>query len=104
VAYFSLTQREHLSPEAAKPFPGARLMLEELFYTKCVKTNLTAFEATREFACNYASKTHPVLADIELFGVALRNAVESIGAFSGLNAAWARIAPAASAPRPPWLP
>ena len=53
-----------------------------------------------EHACNAMSKNYPIVLPFPAFSEMLRNAVDSIGAFSLLNPEWAKIADAEGVPIP----
>jgi hypothetical protein len=71
-----------------------------------VATNITSYDALNVHACNAASKNYPTVVPMDEFRSTLRNAVDTIGAYSLKNPAWAAAAAAAKIPTPsppPWI-
>lgn len=71
---------------------GVQLMNERYFFDACIATNISSYEALNVHACNAASKNYPSFVPITVFKEVLRDAIDSIGAFSLLNPAWKAVA------------
>ena len=66
----------------------------------CVKVNITSYESLMEHACNAMSKNYPIVLPFPAFNEILRNAVDSVGAFSLLNPDWKAVAETEGIPIP----
>ena len=58
------------------------------FYENCVATNITSYDALNYHACNAASKNCPILVSETEMRATLRDAVDTIGAYSRKNPLW----------------
>lgn len=91
---------ELLPPSLNTTFYGVALMQEMYFWTNCVATNISSYEALMEHACNAMSKNYPIVVPFPAFTMTLKDAVDSIGAFSLQNPEWAKIAEKEGMPVP----
>ncbi len=95
-----------LLPHNMTQFYGVELMNERYFWDNCVSTNISSYDALNVHACNAASKNYPIVVDRkELFGV-MRDAVDTIGAYSLKNKEWKAFVDAQGIPKPsppPWI-
>jgi hypothetical protein len=98
--YMPVYSWELLPPDATQYY-GVQLMNEMYFWEHCIKTNISSYDALSVHACNAASKNYPLVVPFPHFNNVLRDAVDSIGAFSLLNPAWAAVAEAQGIPVAP---
>ena len=91
--YFPLYSWELLDPAKHSKFYGVELMSEYYYWEHCIQTNISSYDALNVHACNAASKNYPTVVPIVQFKAILRDAIDSIGAFSLLNPAWKALAP-----------
>jgi hypothetical protein len=91
---------ELLPPELNTTFYGVALMQEKYYWDNCVKVNISSYEALMEHACNAMSKNYPIVVPFPQFTMVMKDAVDSIGAFSLLNPEWAALAEKEGQPVP----
>ena len=87
-------------------FYGVRLMNEMYFWKTCVATNMSAYDALLYHACNAASKNYPIVINMVQLKQVLREAIDTIGAYSTRNPAWKNIVDnehIEPPPPPPWI-
>jgi hypothetical protein len=77
-----------LLPTNLTQFYGVALMNEMYFWENCVARNITSYDALNYHACNAASKNYPIVVDEKEISAILRNAVDTIGAYSRKNPQW----------------
>ena len=66
-----------------------------------MRINISSYEALTEHACNAMSKNYPIIVSPSQFDQVLRDAADSIGAFSMLNPEWAAMVDREGIPVPP---
>jgi hypothetical protein len=95
------------APHTAPPYPLPPFSLSQrYFWENCVATNISSYDALNYHACNAASKNYPIVVDLPQLNQVLRDAVDSIGAYSLRNKAWKAIVEAqgiAKPSPPPWI-
>jgi hypothetical protein len=69
-------------------FFGELIMESAAFHRECVATNISGYEMILAPHCNWASKTLGIIVPKRQFGETLRDALDAIGAYTLLNAAW----------------
>ncbi len=89
--YFPLYSWE-LLPRNLTQYYGVELMNERYFWEHCTATNISSYDALNTHACNAASKNYPSVVPMDQFKEILRDAIDSIGAFSLLNPEWKAVA------------
>lgn len=90
--YYPLYSWELLSPDKTQ-FYGVELMNEYYYWEHCIATNISSYDALNTHACNAASKNYPTVVPLQQFQWILKDAIDSIGAFSLLNPEWKSLAP-----------
>lgn len=81
-------------------FYGVRLMNEMYFWKTCVASNMSAYDALLYHACNAASKNYPIVINMVQLKQVIREAIDTIGAYSTRNPAWNKIVQANNIPLP----
>ena len=89
-----------LLPLNATQFYGVELMAERYYWDNCVKTNISSYDALVVHACNAMSKNYPIIVPFPSFSQVLRDAIDSIGAFSRQNPEWDKVADKEGIPVP----
>ena len=100
LSYFPVYSWELLPPALNTTFYGVALMQEKYYWDNCVKTNITSYEALMEHACNAMSKNYPIVVPFPQFHMTMKDAIDTIGAFSLQNPEWAKIADKEGIPVP----
>lgn len=98
--YTGVFSWDTLDPSLASEIYGVRLVNDNEFWSTCVATNMSSYDALNFRECNGASKNYPIVVDPGQLRAALRDAVDTIGAFDTHNPEWAALLKAANQPKP----
>lgn len=98
--YYPYYSWELISPNRTDIY-GVQLMNNYYFWNNCIAKNVSSYEGLLYHACNGASKSYPIVINPEQIRYILRDAVDTIGAFSLGNPQWKPIAEKEGIPIPP---
>ena len=100
LSYFPVYSWELLPPSPNPTFYGVELQQGKYYWDNCVKVNITSYDALMVHACNQMSKNYPIVVPFPQFHLTLKDAVDTIGAYSLLNPEWAKLAEKEGQPVP----